>query len=267
MSFNLLQPDVWLAAEYPYLSASMSTASPRHFIIGDEGRLWYFAEPFASDLGFEVGEVLERPFLEHLHPDDRETSAVELDRVHESGGPQTFTARVGCADGSWRWYVWMVFRAKGQPSLFGAALDATPRRRIPDLPVISPTHEAPWDSQGLGRETVLVVEDEDSLLEVMRRMLSALGHRVLTASRGEDALRQAAEYGGEIRLLVTDISLPGMSGQELSERLSELRPGLRTVFVTGFIDDDLLLGQGKTVLHKPFQMHELLERVREAMMP
>lgn len=118
-------------------------------------------------------------------------------------------------------------------------------------------------------ETLLLVEDEPALLGLVQRMLEGLGYRVLTAFCGEEALEVAAENRSEIRLLVTDVVMPGMNGRELCERLLATVPGLRCLFVSGHPADVLadrgLAGEGIRLLTKPFTAHDLAVQVREAL--
>ena len=94
------------------------------------------------------------------------------------------------------------------------------------------------DSRTAGA-TVLVVEDEQVLRAIARRVLSAMGYRVLVAASGEDAEAIAAEPGESIDLLFTDIVMPGMHGITLAERLRRARPGLRVLVTSGYTRDDV----------------------------
>ena len=85
-----------------------------------------------------------------------------------------------------------------------------------------------------GTETVLLVEDEGSVRALLRELLEALGYRVLEASRGADALRVAQEYSGPIHLLLSDLVMPQMTGRELADRLSRLRPDVKVLFMSGY---------------------------------
>ncbi len=118
-------------------------------------------------------------------------------------------------------------------------------------------------------ETLLLVEDEPALLGLVQRMLEGLGYRVLTALCGEEALEVAAEHRSEIRLLVTDVVMPGMNGRELCERLLATIPGLVCLFVSGHPADVLagrgLAREGVRLLTKPFTSHDLAVQVREAL--
>ncbi|HSN90758.1 MAG TPA: ATP-binding protein [Anaeromyxobacteraceae bacterium] len=109
--------------------------------------------------------------------------------------------------------------------------------------------------------TVLVVEDDDGVRRAAARSLRRAGYGVLAASSGPEALRLAAEHGGPIDLLLSDVGLPGMSGPELAGRLGAQRPGLRVAFVSGYSPDDregALPGPGAAVLAKPYAAEELV---------
>jgi CheY-like chemotaxis protein len=115
--------------------------------------------------------------------------------------------------------------------------------------------------------TILLVEDEASVRRLTRRILETAGYRVLEASQGEEALRVAAQWVGAVDLVITDIVMPGMSGQTLARRLRERQPALRILYVSGYTDDAILqhgtLLPDTAFLHKPFSPGLLTARVRE----
>jgi two-component system cell cycle sensor histidine kinase/response regulator CckA len=114
-----------------------------------------------------------------------------------------------------------------------------------------------------GAETVLLVEDEDSVRSLVRRVLQRQGYTVLEASNGAEALRIAERHRGTIPLLVTDMMMPGMSGTVLAEQFTRRRPGARVLFMSGYTDDQFpTLGPGKELLLKPFEPAELARRAR-----
>ena len=128
------------------------------------------------------------------------------------------------------------------------------------------------DEEGIvprGTETVLVVEDEAMVRDILTRTLREQGYRVLEAMDGEQALRVASEYAGEIHLLVTDVVMPQMNGQELSERLAAVRPGIKTLFVSGYTDNAIvrkgILKPGIVFLQKPFTAAALARKVRQVL--
>jgi PAS domain S-box-containing protein len=120
-----------------------------------------------------------------------------------------------------------------------------------------------------GNETVLVVEDEDGVRELVRQILVEHGHAVLTARHGRDALLLAERYERPIDLLVTDVVMPEMGGGELVERLTALRPDLKVLYISGYTSDEVLQrgahGAGTSFLHKPFTSEGLMQRVGEAL--
>ena len=110
--------------------------------------------------------------------------------------------------------------------------------------------------------TVLVVEDDDGVRRAAARSLRRAGYGVLTASSGPEALRLAAEHGGPIDLLLSDVGLPGMTGPELAVRLAAQRPGLRVAFVSGYSADEAeraaVPGGGAAILAKPYAAEDLV---------
>jgi len=121
-----------------------------------------------------------------------------------------------------------------------------------------------------GTETVLLVEDNDGLRQLATRLLRRGGYTVLDeASTAEQALNVLAGYSGPVHLLLTDVVLPGLSGRQLSEQVKQLRPDLRTLFMSGYTDETIVrhgvLDHDMPFLHKPFTGAALLRRVREVL--
>jgi len=119
-----------------------------------------------------------------------------------------------------------------------------------------------------GSETILLVEDEPAILEMGRKMTEHLGYTVLTAGNPNDALSIGREYDGAIHLLITDVVMPEMNGRDLASRMATNRPGLKTLFMSGYtasaIAHNGLLDEGVKFLQKPFSLKDLAEKVREA---
>jgi CheY-like chemotaxis protein len=115
-------------------------------------------------------------------------------------------------------------------------------------------------------ETVLLAEDEDRVRKLVGGMLTRLGYRVIPASGGREAIRLARERAGEIHLLLTDVVMPGMSGHELAQRLTTMLPGLRVVYMSGYVQDSLVhrdvVASGAPFLQKPFTQDALARLVR-----
>jgi len=120
-----------------------------------------------------------------------------------------------------------------------------------------------------GTETVLVVEDEDAVRLIVRRVLRDQGYEILEARDGNEALRVCAQKGDAIDLVLSDVIMPGMGGRELSRSLAASRPGLPILFMSGYNDDGELAGSGADlgtgVLAKPFTAETLATQVREAL--
>lgn len=118
-----------------------------------------------------------------------------------------------------------------------------------------------------GTETILVVEDESMLREMVGSVLARFGYKVLTAAIPEEALRIAEEFSATIHLMVTDVVMPGMSGRRLAETLKLSRPELKTLYISGYTDNAIthhgVLDAGVSFLQKPFTIDGLTRRVRE----
>jgi CheY-like chemotaxis protein len=120
-----------------------------------------------------------------------------------------------------------------------------------------------------GTETVLLVEDEDSLLDLGTLLLEDLGYTVLAASCPNRALQLAEEFRGEIHLLLTDVIMPEMSGRDLRERLAASRPNLKSLYMSGYTAEVIahhgVLHEGVHFLQKPFSVQDLAVKLREAL--
>jgi two-component system, cell cycle sensor histidine kinase and response regulator CckA len=120
-----------------------------------------------------------------------------------------------------------------------------------------------------GSETILVVEDEDVVLGLIRTMLDILGYSVLTAGDPAEALALAGAYAGEIHLLLSDVVMPGIGCRELWRQLLLKRPGMKCLFMSGYTANAIthrgILDEGIRFIQKPFSMEELSTRVREAL--
>jgi len=135
-----------------------------------------------------------------------------------------------------------------------------PRTRVP---VVPSTPKRALTTTG-GHEVVMVVEDNPQVREVTVRALASAGYEVLVAANGRDAL--AMEPEKRVRLLVTDVVMPGLDGRALAEAMGHRHPGLRVLYVSGYAQDAIVkrgvLDQGIEFLPKPFTAATLLERVR-----
>jgi DNA-binding response OmpR family regulator/signal transduction histidine kinase len=118
-----------------------------------------------------------------------------------------------------------------------------------------------------GRETILVVEDDAAILDLVKIVLESLGYLVLAASTPGEALRLAKEHGGEIRLLLTDVIMPEMTGLDLANQLTILYPTLRLLFMSGYTGNIIahhgVLDENVNFIQKPFSSQGLAAKVRE----
>ena len=154
---------------------------------------------------------------------------------------------------------------------------ATPALAQPTLPstVVAPAASPPLprpasvaaSSLGSAGSTILLVEDDRQLRDLMERVLTGEGFTVVTASRGDEALRRAGEHHDDIDLLVTDVVMPGLDGPGVARALNKRRPGVRTLFISGYpegaIAEHGLLGVAGEFLQKPYSPDTLLARVRQ----
>jgi signal transduction histidine kinase/HAMP domain-containing protein len=115
-------------------------------------------------------------------------------------------------------------------------------------------------------ETVLVVEDEESILRLVSRVLEMLGYRVIVASAPSEAVQAARSFDGEVDLIITDVVMPEMNGPSLADKLAEYLPKAKVLFMSGYTRDVLTssdaLGDGTKYLQKPFTSQSLALEVR-----
>jgi PAS domain S-box-containing protein len=158
-------------------------------------------------------------------------------------------------------YVW-VYSEVGRGTTFQVYLP-----RI-DEPAEAPMVQArPMPAKGW--ETILLVEDENSLRDMAREILQEQGYRVIDAGGPEEAVEIARLAPEPIHLLVTDVVMPGMNGRTLAQKLLAARPELRVLYMSGYTDDVIahsgVLESGTLLIEKPFAGLALAERVREAL--
>ncbi len=126
--------------------------------------------------------------------------------------------------------------------------------------------DSPAASPPSGTETVLVVEDDEGVREVIKSILAEYGYRLLLASDGEEAVKMASRPEKGVKLVLTDVVLPGMSGAELASRLKKIDPCPKVVFMSGYSDDAIVrhgvLEPGVDFIQKPFSSFDLLVKVR-----
>ena len=120
-----------------------------------------------------------------------------------------------------------------------------------------------------GAETILVVEDDAAVLGIVQRVLEAKGYQVLSAANPDEAEAMIEERGGQFALLLTDLVMPGRSGQELFQRLAAERPSLKVLYMSGYTDNTIMhqgvLEPGAAFIQKPFGPDALARKVREVL--
>jgi PAS domain S-box-containing protein len=138
-----------------------------------------------------------------------------------------------------------------------------------DAPASSVASEEDIATRLHGNETVLLVEDDASVCNLVRAVLTSHGYTVLAAQRPQEAITLCESQAGNIKLLLTDVIMPEMSGPELSKRLTAFSPQLRVLFMSGYIDDSVvrqeIQEQGIAYLQKPFSPTNLARKVREVL--
>jgi len=121
-----------------------------------------------------------------------------------------------------------------------------------------------------GDETILLVEDEESVRSLVREFLEEQGYKVLVARDGAQGLKVSREFRGRIDLLITDVIMPKLGGVELAEQLRKKRPGLLVQFISGYAEGEIEMEKGgagqppleEPLLQKPFRMAVLAASIR-----
>jgi CheY-like chemotaxis protein len=121
-----------------------------------------------------------------------------------------------------------------------------------------------------GTETILLVEDEESLRAVVQEMLESLGYSVLAAGCSDEALKLARAHPGKIDLLLSDVLMPPtLDGPELAGELARMRPGMKVIFMSGYAAGSIApegeLKPGTILVHKPFSLRLLSAKLREVL--
>ena len=130
-------------------------------------------------------------------------------------------------------------------------------------------HSRDPDRSWHGSETILLVEDDASLRELVLNLLNEQGYAVLEAANGREALNIARQPHGKIDLLLTDVMMPGMSGPQVADELASVHPEVRTLYMSGYTEfaqgHDQIFQQGRSLLQKPFTRQDLARKIREVL--
>ena len=131
--------------------------------------------------------------------------------------------------------------------------------------------ELPQAGSYRGRETVLVVEDQEDVRNLAREVLESFGYLVLVAAHAADALLLAENYRGPIHLMLTDVVMPGMTGKELAARMKSQRPATKVLYMSGYTEDVIatqgVIDPGIAFIPKPLSPEALAAKVRETLGP
>ena len=156
-----------------------------------------------------------------------------------------------------------VYSEEGRGTTFKIYLPAS---RHP-LPAPAPADEEPATRHGT--ETIVVVEDDPSVRELVRLMLDGCGYEILSAPDADSAARLCSEHPGGVDLLLTDVVMPDVGGRVLAERLTALFPGLRVLFMSGYSDEAVfrhgIIRPDTAFIEKPFSQAALARKVREVL--
>jgi PAS domain S-box-containing protein len=156
-----------------------------------------------------------------------------------------------------------VYSEVGQGTTFKIYL---PRERSLEAPA---PHGSLPASGAVRGETILLVEDDEAVRAVARRILVGAGYDVLVAASGAEGLLTCERHAGEIHLLLTDVVMPQMSGRVFAERASTTRPGMKVLYMSGYTDNAIVhhgvLDPGTQFIGKPLSQTELLAKVREVL--
>lgn len=140
--------------------------------------------------------------------------------------------------------------------------------RVDAAPTASPAGQTPTALTG-EPATILVVEDETDVQELVADILTAAGYRVLSASNGAEAFQRCAHHTGAIDLLLTDVVMPGMSGHELAVQMLQRWPQIKVLYMSGYTDEMLgrygVVDPSLAFLEKPFSPESLRRKIREVL--
>lgn len=117
-------------------------------------------------------------------------------------------------------------------------------------------------SHNTGKQ-ILIAEDEPIIRKLLQGLLNRWGYRTLVAHDGKEALQVSEEHVGDIDLLISDVTMPGIDGPELAERMTRKRPALKVILMSGFCHLQLALRRGWKFIQKPFKPSEIEDAVKE----
>jgi PAS domain S-box-containing protein len=162
-------------------------------------------------------------------------------------------------------YIW-VYSEVGKGTTFKIYFPQVAERAEP--PALAPSAEEAAAVES-GTETILLAEDEANLRYLARQFLEKQGYKVIEAADGTAAMQIAVAHSGVIHLLLTDVIMPGMNGRELAQRISEIRPQTKVLYMSGYTENVIghngTLDAGVQLLQKPFTLRDLKNKVRQVL--
>ena len=162
-------------------------------------------------------------------------------------------------------YIW-VYSEVGRGTTFKIYL---PRVASLEVAPAQPPESRQLQKVEPGTETILLVEDEANLRYLARQYLEKQGYKVIEAADGAVAMQIAVAHEAVIHLLLTDVIMPGMNGRELAQRVSEIRPNVKVLYMSGYTENVIghngTLDAGVSLLQKPFNLRDLKSKVREVL--
>jgi PAS domain S-box-containing protein len=162
-------------------------------------------------------------------------------------------------------YIW-VYSEAGKGTTFKIYFPRVAQPAESPAQVVAPAESAAAEP---GTETILLVEDEANLRYLARQFLEKQGYRVIEAADGAVAMQIAVAHEAVIHLLLTDVIMPGMNGRELAQRISEIRPNVKVLYMSGYTENVIgrngTLDAGVRLLQKPFTLRDLKSKVREVL--
>ncbi len=162
-------------------------------------------------------------------------------------------------------YIW-VYSEAGKGTTFKIYFPRVARAAEAPAQVVAPAESIAAEP---GTETILLVEDEANLRYLARQFLEKQGYQVIEAADGAVAMQIAVAHEAVIHLLLTDVIMPGMNGRELAQRISEIRPNVKVLYMSGYTENVIgrngTLDAGVRLLQKPFTLRDLKSKVREVL--
>jgi PAS domain S-box-containing protein len=284
METGELRPAAWSENGW---CQSRTVARPTRDLVAEissDGRILYADPNVETSLGYVGEELTGRRAFEFVHPDDLPGILEFLQKAIDTGAPSQGVHRVRRREGSWCWLASTgkpYCTADGERRIVVSSREVADRLGNPRPEVLVEASAEPAIPAAIGAETdtsrpspeetaletLLVVEEDDSLRSVVRETLEEDGYRVLEAASGEEALEKAAHHSGPIHLVLSDVEAPRIDGRELVRCLGASRPRTRVILMSGSARCEAgTLPYGlhpPARLTKPFTLASLRAKLRE----